>query len=265
MSQWKARLHEIIFKADTPMGKAFDVFLLIFIVLSVLVVMLDSVEEYRRLYGSWFYALEWGLTGAFTLEYLTRILCVPRPRKYIFSFFGMVDLLSILPTYLSFFVAGSQSLIVIRSLRLLRMFRVLKLGRYVGEAQVLRAALLASRPKISVFLLVVLSSVIIVGSAMYLIEGPTRGFTSIPKSCYWAVVTMTTVGYGDITPKTVPGQMLATVVMILGYGIIAVPTGILSVALADQRKRESGRVCQACGREGHQADAVHCDRCGQRL
>lgn len=262
---WKTRLHNIIFEADTPAGKAFDVVLLVLILLSVVVVMLDSVAAYRAAYGPWFYAIEWTLTAAFTVEYIARILCVRRPTQYVFSFFGWIDLLSLLPTYLSLFIAGSQSLLVIRSLRLVRMFRVLKLARYVGEANVLRSALLASRAKISVFLLVVLSSVIIVGTLMYLVEGPENGFTSIPKSVYWAVVTMTTVGYGDITPRTVPGQVLSTLVMILGYGIIAVPTGIVSVALAEEKARISTRTCPSCAREGHLTDAKYCDRCGELL
>jgi voltage-gated potassium channel len=262
----RVRLHEIIFEADTPAGKRFDVALLWAILLSLATVMLESVSSIKAQYGDLLRGLEWFFTGLFTVEYALRIFCVARPARYMTSFFGLVDLLSILPTYLSFFIAGTQSLLVIRALRLLRVFRVLKLTQYVGEAQVLTAALRASRPKITVFMGVVMTSVIIVGTAMYLIEGEKSGFDSIPRAMYWAIVTMTTVGYGDIAPQTVAGQTLAALLMILGYAIIAIPTGIVSSELM---RKPSGKVstqaCRVCGAEGHDHDASHCKYCGGAL
>jgi voltage-gated potassium channel len=262
----RARVHEIIFEADTPAGKAFDVALLILIVLSVVAVMLESVASVREQFGLWLRAVEWFVTFLFTVEYVLRLYCVGKPWRYARSFFGIVDLLAILPTYLSVIIPGAQSLLVIRALRLLRVFRVLKLAHFVGEASELTAALRASARKIVVFLGAVLAIVVIVGSMMYLIEGEPNGFTSIPTSIYWAIVTMTTVGYGDIAPQTAIGKILASAIMILGYGIIAVPTGIVSVELAGVVTRKiTTQACPDCGIGGHDHDAVHCKYCGARL
>ena len=209
--------------------------------------------------------MEWLFTVTFTIEYLLRLYCVRRPLRYALSFFGLVDLIAVIPTYLSLLVTGTQSLLVIRTLRLLRIFRVLKLAKYLGEAHVLLAALRASRAKITVFLVAVLSIVVIMGSTMYLVEGEEHGFTSIPTSMYWAVVTMTTVGYGDITPTTVLGRTLSAMLMILGYGIIAVPTGIVSAELVRAPKTVSTQACPSCSAEGHDHDATHCKYCGTSL
>lgn len=222
----------IIFRSDTPAGKAFDVILLIAILLSILAVMLESVRSIAQEYGTFIRNFEWVITILFTLEYVLRIYCARSRRGYILSFYGLVDLISIVPTYLSLIVVGTQYILVVRGLRLLRVFRVLKLYHFLGEAQILGRALRQSAAKITVFLGTVVTLIFIVGSLMYLIEGPEHGFTSIPVSIYWAIVTLTTVGYGDIAPQTVLGQMLASIVMIMGYGIIAVPTGIVSVELS---------------------------------
>jgi voltage-gated potassium channel len=263
---WKTVIHEVIFEADTPAGKGFDVALLIAIVISVLAVLLESVTEIRTRYGVQLRAIEWTLTILFTIEYILRLASIGRPLKYALSFYGIIDLLAILPTYLSLFVAGSQSLVVIRALRLLRIFRVLKLAHFVGEASMLRAAVYASTRKIIVFLAFILTLMLIVGSLMYLIEGGNSGFTSIPQSIYWAVVTMTTVGYGDIAPATVLGKILASVVMIMGYGIIAVPTGIVTVELAQAgRKTVTTQVCPQCATDIHDPEANYCRICGARL
>ena len=264
---WRARLHEIIFEADTPAGKAFDVVLLWLIVASVVTVMLASVAGLETRYGVWLQTAEWTFTALFTVEYVLRLLCVRSSMRYAGSFFGLVDLLAVLPSYLGLLFPGAGSLLVIRSLRLLRVFRVLKLGRYLGEANVLLTALRTSRPKITVFLGTVLTVLVIVATAMYLIEGEANGFTSIPRALYWAVVTMTTVGYGDIAPRTVPGQTLAAMVMILGYSIIAVPTGILSAELTEAKRKSpvSTQACPNCAADGHDWDALHCKFCGVRL
>jgi voltage-gated potassium channel len=265
-SATKARIHEIIFEADTPAGKAFDVALLVLIILSVVAVTLESTAAVADRYGPWLRAFEWVVTIIFTIEYLFRLYCVSKPARYARSFFGIVDLLAILPTYLSLIIPGAQSLIVIRALRLLRVFRVLKLAHFVGEASELTTALRASARKIIVFLGAVLTIVVIVGSIMYLIEGEANGFTSIPVSIYWAIVTMTTVGYGDIAPQTALGKILASAIMIMGYGIIAVPTGIVSVELAGvTRKRITTQACPDCGAVGHDLDAVHCKFCGAKI
>jgi voltage-gated potassium channel len=262
----RQRLQEVIFEAETPGGKAFDVALLITIVLSVLAVLLESVTSIQTRYGGLLRTFEWFVTALFTAEYLLRLYSVERPVRYARSFFGVVDLLAILPTFLSLFVTGAQSLLVIRGLRLLRVFRVLKLVHFVGEARMLHAALRASIRKIVVFLGAVLMTVIIVGAMMYLIEGEESGFTSIPEAIYWSIVTMTTVGYGDIAPQTALGKFLASAMMIMGYGIIAVPTGIVTVEIAGAQKRQvSTQVCPNCVSEGHDADAVHCKFCGSRL
>lgn len=268
LSPWRRRMHEVIFEADTAAGKAFDVALLVVIVLSVVVVMLDSVAEIHQRYRTPLAAAEWTITVLFTLEYVARIACVVRPWRYALSFYGLVDLMAIVPTYLSVFFAGSQSLLVIRALRLIRIFRVFKLSRYLTEARALMIALRETRVRITVLLVVVLLLILIIGSAMYLIEGgqPDTEFTSIPRSVYWAVVTMTTVGYGDIAPKTVIGQTLAAGVMILGYAIIIVPIGVFSTEMLAARKRGvSTQACPSCAAEGHDLDAVHCKYCGSKL
>ena len=228
----REKLYHIIFESDTPAGKAFDVALLVAILLSILIVTLESVQWIMVEYNAEIKGVEWFFTIIFTIEYLLRIYSAPRRTHYVISFYGLIDFVSILPTFLSLFIAGTQYAMVIRSLRLLRVFRVLKLTHFLGEAEVLRKAMRQSAAKIIVFIGVVITLVFIVGSLMYLIEGPENGFTSIPISVYWAVVTLTTVGYGDIAPQTVAGQTLATIVMILGYGIIAVPTGIVSVEMS---------------------------------
>ncbi|HSH69444.1 MAG TPA: ion transporter [Deferrisomatales bacterium] len=264
---WRRRLHEVIFEADTPAGKAFDVVLLWLIVASVVVVMLGSVAEIQARYHPWLVAAEWVFTLLFSVEYALRLVCVLSPLRYTRSFFGVVDLLAILPSYLGLLFPGAGSLMVIRSLRLLRVFRVLKLGRYLGEANVLLGALRTSRPKITVFLGTVLTVLVIVATAMYLIEGEANGFTSIPRALYWAVVTMTTVGYGDIAPHTVPGQTLAAAVMVLGYSIIAVPTGIISSELSEAKRKGpvTTQACPNCSAGGHDWDARHCKYCGVAL
>jgi len=261
---WRHRLHEIIFEADTPAGKLFDLVLIFSILASVLVVMLDSVATLQQVYGRYFYLAEWFFTLLFTLEYLLRLLCIGRPLKYAGSFFGIVDLVSVVPTYLSLVLPGGKYLLVIRILRLLRVFRVLKLVPYLGEANFLLRALKASRRKIAVFLFAVLLLMVIFGSVMYIVEGPRYGFTSIPRSIYWAVVTMTTVGYGDISPQTDLGQAIASLVMIMGYGIIAIPTGIVTAELTVNLP-VSTQSCPECSAEGHAVDAVHCKYCGARL
>ncbi len=262
----RASLHEIIFESDTPAGKAFDVTLLWAIVLSVLAVMLESVGPLRVRYGEAIRIAEWAFTVLFTLEYVLRLIAVKHPLRYARSFFGLVDLLAILPSYVSLLLPGAQSLLVIRVLRLLRVFRVLKLVSFLGQAEVLLTALRASWPKITVFLGAVLSTVVIMGSVMYMVEGEANGFDSIPRGMYWAIVTMTTVGFGDITPKTVPGQFIASVLMIMGYGVLAVPTGIVSVELAAATRHSiNPEACPGCGAEGHDVDAVHCKYCGTRI
>ena len=260
-------LHEIIFEADTPWGRFFDITLLILILASVVVVLLESVDYIQDKYIRLFVILEWVFTIFFTIEYILRLYSVYRPWKYATSFFGIVDLLAILPSYLSIFFVGSQSLMVIRAIRLLRVFRIFKLGHYMDEGKVIMDALIASRTKIFVFLYSVTLLVIIIGAIMYLIEGGYNdSFSSIPRSIYWAIVTLTTVGYGDITPSTEIGQFLSAVVMILGYAIIAVPTGIVSAEMTNFGKRNNNtQACRYCGREGHDDDARHCKYCGETL
>ncbi|MEM9836591.1 MAG: ion transporter [Bacteroidota bacterium] len=263
------RVHEIIFEADTPAGKVFDIILLVLIVLSVIVVMLESSDDWPAGVKELFVILEWGFTVLFTIEYILRLWVTIRPMKYALSFYGIVDLLAILPTYLSIYFAGTQSIAVIRTLRLLRIFRIFKLGKYLDEGEQLRKAMVASRDKITIFLFVVTIIVVLVGSLMYLIEGESNsGFSSIPRSIYWAIVTLTTVGYGDITPATNLGQFLSAVVMILGYAIIAVPTGIVTNEIlqsAQASKRTNTQVCRFCTCDEHDDDAVYCKRCGGRL
>jgi voltage-gated potassium channel len=260
----RQRLHTIIFEADTPAGKAFDIALFVAIAVSVLVVMLDSVAALHLSYGPLFVALEWGFTIAFTIEYILRLSCVGKPTKYARSFFGIVDLLSILPTYLSLVLAGTKYLLIIRVLRLLRIFRVMKLVQFVGESNYLAQAFWASRRKILVFLLFLFLMVIVFGSVMYVIEGPANGFSSIPRSIYWAIVTMTTVGYGDISPQTNLGQAVASLVMICGYGIIAIPTGIVTSELTLQGT-VSTQACPECGIGGQAHGAKYCKACGASM
>ncbi len=262
----RARLHEIIFEADTLAGKGFDVLLIVSIIGSVITVILESVGSFRASYGLYLSAAEWFFTILFTGEYLLRLACVGRPLRYATSFFGIVDLLAVIPTYASVFIPGSQSLVVIRTLRLLRTFRVFKLSAYLGEATVIMTALRASSKKISVFLSAVLTIVIIIGSLMYVVEGEAHGFSSIPTGIYWAIVTLTTVGYGDISPHTPFGKALASMVMIIGYAIIAVPTGIVSVEMGQaMEKTVTTQSCRQCSSEGHDKDARFCKYCGADL
>lgn len=267
-SPLREKIHEIIFEADTPMGKLFDVVLLILIAASVLIVMLESVNYINVRFNRIFFILEWIFTAIFTLEYALRLYSVYRPWRYASSFFGIVDLLAILPAYLSLLIAaGAQPLMVIRAFRLIRIFRIFKLGHFLNEGNTILRALRASQIKISVFLTFVVLLVIIIGSVMYLVEGGEgSGFSSIPRSIYWAIVTLTTVGYGDITPSTEIGQFLSALVMILGYAIIAVPTGIVSAEMVrDQKMLVNTQVCRFCGAEGHAHDARYCRRCGELL
>lgn len=266
LSARQRKLHEIIFEADTPAGKTFDIALLVMIILSVIAVMLETMAGVAARYGTLLRGFEWTVTVLFTIEYLLRLYCVGSPMRYARSFFGIVDLLAILPTYLSVIIPGAQSMLVIRAIRLLRAFRVLKLVQFVGEASELGAALRASARKIIVFIGGVLTIVVIVGAAMYLIEGEANGFNNIPVSIYWAIVTMTTVGYGDIAPQTALGKILASGIMILGYGIIAVPTGIVTVEIANAGRRKiTTQSCEHCSSEGHDADASFCKYCGTKL
>ncbi|NRB59216.1 MAG: ion transporter [Winogradskyella sp.] len=285
---WRSKLHEIIYEADTPTGKIFDVTLLVLIILSIVLVMLESVcdsgctSEYfglsdnsilsdfvKLLNAQFFYVAEWVVTILFSLEYIARVVTVKKPSKYVFSFYGIIDFLSTIPMYLSFFIVGSQSLVALRALRLMRVFRILKLARFIGESTNLIRALKASRAKISVFLLFVFVLCIILGTIMYLIEGNAEsGFTSIPKSVYWAIVTMTTVGYGDIAPTTPIGQFIASIIMIMGYSIIAIPTGIVSSEMTKVNKHKvdtNTQCCENCLAENHQDDARYCYNCGHEL
>lgn len=262
----KSKIHEVIFEADTRAGKLFDVALISLIILSIAAVMLESVSSVQKNYGSALVIIEWVVTILFSIEYIFRLLSVGKPLKYVFSFFGIIDFLSIVPTYFSVLFPGTQVLIVIRVLRVLRIFRVLKFVQYIKEARTLRVALAASRRKITVFLFVVFTLVIILGSLMYLVEGEENGFKNIPTSIYWAVVTLTTVGYGDISPQTGVGQFLAALVMILGYSIIAVPTGIVTSELTMANKLEANtQSCPECSADNHDSDAVYCKYCGAVL
>ena len=260
------KLHEVIFEANTPMGKWFDILLIGAIVLSVITVLLDSVEDIQARYGTLLYGLEWFFTVLFTIEYFLRLIAVIRPIAYARSFFGLVDLIAILPTYVSLIYPGGHYLLVIRLLRILRVFRVLKLVQYIGESKMLIRALSASRRKITIFIFAVLTLVTILGSIMYLIEGRENGFTSIPRSIYWAVVTLTTVGYGDITPQTTIGQIISMMIMIMGFGIIAVPTGIVTAEMtASMNYRKGIRACLSCSSDDHDDDAIYCKHCGTKL
>jgi len=264
---WQQRLHDVVYESNTVAGKAFDVALLILIFTSILVVMLDSVEEWHQRYGRLFSTIEWSVTILFTIEYILRLICIKKPLRYITSFLGTIDLLAIIPSYLSVFYAGANSLLVFRSLRLLRVFRIFKLTHFITEMQFLGSAIRASLKKISIFMSIVLMLVIILGSVMYLVEERQNGFTSIPQSIYWAIVTITTVGYGDISPVTTGGKLVASIIMLMGYGIIAVPTGIVTNEMvnAARSKKLHTEACPVCGRESHDGDAVYCKYCGAKL
>ncbi len=264
---WQFWLHETIFEADTPLGKAFDVLLIVSILLSVLTVMLESVSAIRLSFVHELHLIEWFFTILFTIEYILRLICVGRPLKYATSFFGIVDLLAVLPTYLGLLFPAGHYLTVVRILRVLRIFRILKLAHHLGEAKLLMEALQASRRKITVFVFTVMTIVVIVGSLMYVIEGEENGFTSIPRGIYWAIVTLTTVGYGDVSPKTDLGQALASVVMIMGYAIIAVPTGIVTAEISQQTflRNISTQACPECSLDGHAPNAKFCKFCGGKL
>ncbi len=264
---WRQRLHQTIYESTTAAGKAFDIGLLLLIVASILVVMLDSVASWRLRYGFLFRMLELLFTVLFTIEYVLRLISIQKPWRYVASFHGIIDLLTIVPGYLSLFYAGAQSLLVVRSLRLLRVFRIFKLTHFLSEMQFLRVAVWGSLRKIAIFMMIVVMLVIILGSVMYLVEQGQNGFTSIPSSIYWAIVTITTVGYGDISPATPLGKTVASVIMLLGYGIIAVPTGIVTteMALAVKRRDQGTEACPNCGREGHDRDARFCKYCGSTL
>ncbi len=278
ISPWRRKVHEVIYEADTPAGKLFDVVLLIIIIISLILVMLESVPSLGAKYANEFLTAEWIITIFFTIEYILRIISINKPTKYIFSFFGVIDLLSTIPLYLAFFFGGINALLAVRSLRLLRVFRILKITRYIGEADKLTKAIRSSGPKIAVFLFAVLVLSVIMGTLMYLVEGAESGFVSIPVSIYWCIVTLTTVGFGDIAPVTPLGQFLATVIMIMGYGIIAVPTGIVSAEYSGSGQQDpedlhsdpnyrhvNTQVCQNCMAKKHQDGAGYCHKCGHSL
>ncbi|WP_405369458.1 MULTISPECIES: ion transporter [unclassified Nonlabens] len=277
-SKWRRKIHEVIYEADTPAGKFFDIILLVVIIISLILVMVESVPAYGTKYADEFIIAEWIITIFFTIEYILRVISINKPTKYIFSFYGMIDLLSTIPLYLTFFFGGLNALLAVRSLRLLRVFRILKVTRYIGEADKLSKAIRSSGPKIAVFLFAVLVVSIIMGTLMYLVEGPESGFVSIPVSIYWCIVTLTTVGFGDIAPVTPLGQFLATLIMIMGYGIIAVPTGIVSAEYSQSNKENNAapqndpeyrhvntQNCQNCHSQKHQDGAAFCHQCGYSL
>ena len=268
LESFRKKIHEVIFEADTRSGKLFDIILLVAILLSVIGVMLESVEEINKEYHNIILAFEWGITILFTIEYFLRIYAVNKPFKYIFSFMGIIDLLAVVPTYLIFIFPAAHSLSVIRSIRLIRVFRVFKLSRYLRGAHTMQIALRSSRPKIIVFLLSIMLLVIILGTLMYIIENSVRtnGFENIPNSIYWAIITLTTVGYGNIVPMTIFGKIVASFIMILGYGIIAVPTGIVTAEFSRKRKEKvNTQVCPDCTAEGHEMEAKFCNKCGAEL
>jgi len=265
---WKHRIHEVIYEADTRAGKLFDVVLLIAILASILLVMLESIESFDTRFHTFLNISEWIITILFTIEYILRIVSIKKPFKYIFSFYGIIDLLSTIPKYLSLFLIGSHHLAALRALRLLRIFRILKLARYIGASNRLLVALKMSRTKISVFLYFVVILCVILGTIMYMVEGPENGFTSIPTSIYWAIVTLTTVGFGDITPLTPFGRFLASIIMILGYGIIAIPTGIVTSEMTKNTNNNidtNTQACPNCSKENHKDGAEFCYNCGSKL
>lgn len=279
LKPWQKKLNEITFGSETRAGRWFDIILLIIIVISVIAVMLESIpsETIRNDWGfsaegeeTWhltLFIIEWVVTIVFTIEFIARLLCVRRPLKYVFSFYGLIDLISLLPSYVGLYFTGTEPLRVLRSVRLLRIFRILKLSQFVEDSKGLTRALRSSKNKIVVFLMAVLTLVIILGTIMYLVEDASAGFTSIPRSIYWAVVTLTTVGYGDIAPVSAIGQFIASIVMILGYAIIAVPTGIVTKELmsGEEETGLSNAACSSCGKDGHDTDSVYCKHCGERL
>lgn len=265
---WRRKLHEVIYEADTPAGKLFDVVLLVVILLSVILVLLESVRPIYTEYFEWFYRAEWVITIIFTIEYILRIISIKNPKKYIFSFYGIVDFVSTIPTYLTLVFGGYNVLIAVRALRLLRVFRVLKITRYVGESDKLAVALRHSRPKILVFVFSVLIITVIAGTVMYLVEGEASGFDNIPLSIYWCIVTLTTVGFGDIAPITPLGRFIASFIMITGYGIIAVPTGIVSAEYSKAGEKPvpvNTQVCPHCNETKHLDKAEYCHNCGNKL
>jgi len=272
---WRTKLHDVIYEADTPAGKLFDVVLFYVIIASIILVMLESVNSIDEKYHDFLNISEWVITILFTIEYIARIITVKKPLNYVFSFYGVIDLLSTIPKYISLVFGGIHALAALRALRLLRVFRILKLGRYLGASNNLVNALRASKAKISVFLFAVLIIAIILGTIMYLVEGEENGFSNIPKSVYWCIVTLTTVGFGDIAPQTPLGQLIASLVMILGYGIIAVPTGIVSAEYTAQSKTKkpnthdgvslNSKSCENCLAENHRDKADFCYNCGEKL
>lgn len=268
LKDWKFKIHETIYGTHTPAGKLFDIVLLVVILFSVLIVMLESIPSFDEKYHNILNISEWTVTILFTIEYILRIICNSKPRKYIFSFFGIIDLLSTIPKYLSFFVVGSQYITAFRALRLLRVFRILKLVRFVGESNKLIRAVRASRTRIFIFVFFILIIAVILGTVMYLVEGPEHGFNSIPHSVYWTIVTITTVGYGDISPQTGLGQFLASLIMIIGYGVIAVPTGIITAEIATDKllkPEEENKSCPECAIQIYRSDAIYCRNCGFKL
>jgi len=264
-TSFREQLRNVIFEADTPAGKMFDVLLFVAILMSVALTMFSSVHHIQAAHGPVLFSLNTMFTVLFTIEYILRLYCAEQPVRYARSFFGMVDLLAVLPFYVGLLVPSTRFLDVIKVLRMLRIFRVLKMAQYVGEADVLKNALIESRRKIGIFFVFVLTIVVILGSLMYIIEGEQNGFTSIPKSVYWAIVTLTTVGYGDISPQTGAGQALAAFIMVIGYSIIAVPTGIITAELSLSAADKNARTCDACGHGKHDPSACYCSRCGAEL
>lgn len=268
-ASWQQKLQQVIYESSTPAGKIFDISLLVLILSSIVVVVLDSSPRWHAQYGQLFLKLEWGYTILFTIEYILRLICIKKPWRYVFSLLGLIDLLAIIPGYLSLFYAGTQSLLVFRALRLLRIFRIFKLSHFLSEMQFLGVAIKGSLRKISIFMLVVLTLVVIMGSIMYLVEGGKNGFSSILDSIYWAIVTITTVGYGDISPATPLGKFIASAIMLIGYAIIAVPTGIITNEMAQamrhKDKIQQQEACPSCGREGHDVNARYCKFCGEKL
>ena len=265
---WKIKLYSIIYEADTPLGKLFDLVLLVLIVFSIILVMLESVSSINIKYHDQFYVAEWVITVFFSIEYILRIITIDKPKKYVFSFYGIVDLLSTIPSYIIYFVGGSNMFLAVRALRLLRVFRILKITRYIGESNKLMDALKNSRAKISIFLFAVLIVCIITGTLMYLVEGPENGFTNIPISIYWCIVTLTTVGFGDIHPLTPLGRFIASMIMIIGYGVIAVPTGIVGAEVSREMNKKDGlkpHICNNCGEHEHKASSEFCHNCGKKL
>lgn len=266
-TNWKSKLHDIIYEADTPTGKWFDIILIVVILISIVLVTLESVESIDKEYHNFLNIAEWVITILFSIEYIARIITIKKPSSYIFSFYGIIDFLATVPKYLSFIFIGSHALIALRALRLLRVFRILKLTRYLGASVNLITALKASRIKIFVFLFSVIVITIILGTVMYLVEGPENGFTNIPHSMYWAIVTLTTVGYGDLAPHTPLGQFIASFVMVLGYGIIAVPTGIVTSEMTkqDDKIHTNTQSCSNCSFDKHMDNSKFCHKCGEKL